>query len=164
MLVGFIGFAITASALADIQIRREMITARRENSDAVLVIFFLLRPSCPTALTTINKTEGNSAAASYGVVRGLGRSTARHFTGLFEMFTFAAPVHHNSYRPVLPTTFPGSMAAIPSSPPELGSNRNTSNCRDILSQPSCDCLPRRSLSTAIALREGWFANRRIDLV
>ncbi len=51
----------------------------------------------------INQTEGNSAGASYGVVRGLGRSATRHVAGLIEILTFPFPIWHNSYQPLLPS-------------------------------------------------------------
>src|SRR3979490_3197282 len=74
----------------------------------------------PVTVGRINKEEGDSAAASYGIVRGLGRSTERHFTGLFEIFTFLSPVWHDSYRPVLVSDIPWIHAGYSEFPPELG--------------------------------------------
>src|SRR5436305_8167439 len=44
--------------------------------------FLFASTELPHSVCEMNKWEGNSGAASYGIVRGLGRSTARHFTGL----------------------------------------------------------------------------------
>src|SRR5262249_36681522 len=54
----------------------------------------------------INQTEGNSAGAGYGVLKGAARSAARHGAGLVEILTFPFPVWHNSYRPLLPPDIP----------------------------------------------------------
>src|SRR5437660_3433693 len=84
----------------------------------------------PVTVGKINKEEGNSAAASYGIVRGLGRSTERHFTGLFEILTFPFPVWHDSYRPVLPNDIPWIHAGYSEFRPELGNESKYPYCRD----------------------------------
>src|SRR5204862_1347549 len=50
----------------------------------------------------VNQTEGNSAGAGYGVVRGLGRSAARHVAGLIEVLTFPFPLRGSYYPPLAP--------------------------------------------------------------
>src|SRR4051794_41852075 len=47
----------------------------------------------------INEREGNSAAASYGVVRGFGRFFVRLGMGVYEVTTFPFPTTRASYRP-----------------------------------------------------------------
>ena len=84
----------------------------------------------PVSISKVNKKEGNAAAASYGVVGGLGRSTARHFVGLFEIFTFPAPIWRNGYRPILPNDVPWIHAGYSEFPPELGFESKYPYCRD----------------------------------
>src|SRR3954454_24497674 len=51
----------------------------------------------PATIARVNEREGNSAAAGYGVVRGVGRSCMRIHAGLFEIFSFPFPVHRGTY-------------------------------------------------------------------
>src|SRR5437667_10406947 len=67
-----------------------------------LANFFLAPAEVFVTVTTVNSREGNSAAAGYGVVRGLGRSATRHVAGLIEILTFPAPIWRESYYPMLP--------------------------------------------------------------
>jgi putative exosortase-associated protein (TIGR04073 family) len=77
----------------------------------------------------VNKTEGNIAAAGYGVARGLGRSTIRHFTGLCEILTFAVPAHPENYRPVLPDNIRSIHRGYSEFAPELGNESKYPYCR-----------------------------------
>ena len=83
----------------------------------------------PDTVCKVSKTEGNVAAAGYGVVRGLGRSTARHFTGLYEIVTFPAAIHHDSYRPVLRSDIPWIHGGYSEFAPELGNESKYPYCR-----------------------------------
>ena len=130
LLVGIVAFALAASALADIQDPPGNDYGPTRKPGRGLGHFLFASTELPHSVCELNRTEGNSAAASYGVVRGLGRSTARHFTGLFEIFTFAAPVHHDSYRPVLPSDVPWIHAGYSEFPPELGFESKYPYCRD----------------------------------
>ena len=78
----------------------------------------------------VNKTEGNSAAAGYGVVRGLGRTAARHVAGLIEILTFPFPIWHESYYPILPSDIPYIHAGYSEFPPELGNESKYPYVRD----------------------------------
>jgi len=130
LLVGLAAFAFGASAMADIQDPPGNDYGPTRKLGRGLGNFLFASTELPHSVCELNRTEGNSAAASYGVVRGLGRSTARHFTGLFEIFTFAAPVHHDSYRPVLPSDVPWIHAGYSEFPPELGFESKYPYCRD----------------------------------
>jgi len=130
LLVGLAAFAFGASAMADIQDPPGNDYGPTRKLGRGLGTFLFASTELPHSVCELNRTEGNSAAASYGVVRGLGRSTARHFTGLFEIFTFAAPVHHDSYRPVLPSDVPWIHAGYSEFPPELGFESKYPYCRD----------------------------------
>jgi putative exosortase-associated protein (TIGR04073 family) len=74
----------------------------------------------PVTIAKINEREGNSAAAGYGVVRGLGRSGMRVGSGLFEFLTFPFPTTHHTYYPLLRSDIPYIHAGCQEFPPELG--------------------------------------------
>jgi putative exosortase-associated protein (TIGR04073 family) len=74
----------------------------------------------PVTIAKINDREGNSAAAGYGVVRGLGRSGMRMGSGLFEFLTFPFPTKHHTYYPLLRSDIPSIHAGYQEFPPELG--------------------------------------------
>ena len=74
----------------------------------------------PVSIARVNSREGNSAAASYGVVRGAGRSFMRFHTGLAEIFSFPFPVNHGTYYPFLKPPIPYIHAGYEEFPPELG--------------------------------------------
>src|SRR4051795_3675012 len=74
----------------------------------------------PTTIAKINDREGNSAAAGYGVVRGVGRSMMRITTGLVEILSFPFPMVHGTYRPLLDDDTHWIHAGYKEFPPELG--------------------------------------------
>lgn len=74
----------------------------------------------PTTIAKINEREGNSAAAGYGVVRGVGRSYMRFQAGIVEIFSFPFPVNRGTYYPLLPPDVPYIHAGYQEFPPELG--------------------------------------------
>lgn len=74
----------------------------------------------PVTIAKVNTREGNSAAAGYGVVRGLGRSGMRMGSGLFEFLTFPFATKHHTYYPLLPSDIPYIHAGYQEFPPELG--------------------------------------------
>src|SRR3954469_2652567 len=91
---------------------------------------FLAPAEITTTIATINKQEGNSAAAGYGVVRAIGRTAARHGAGFLEIITFAAPVWRSSYYPLLPSDIPWIHAGYSEFPPELGNESKYKYVRD----------------------------------
>ena len=68
----------------------------------------------------VNYYEGNSAAFSYGAVRGFGRFFVRLGTGLWEVITFPFPTHHGTYRPPYRSNIPWIHGGYEEFPPELG--------------------------------------------
>ena len=74
----------------------------------------------PVSIARVNEREGNSAAAGYGVVRGVGRSYMRFHTGLAEIFSFPFPINRGTYSPLLPPSIPYIHAGYEEFPPELG--------------------------------------------
>ncbi len=79
---------------------------------------------------TVNTYEGNSAAYSYGVIRGVGRGIARSGAGLIEVLTFPFPCFRNSYAPLLPSDIPWIHAGYAEFPPELGNESKYDYVRD----------------------------------
>ena len=92
--------------------------------------FFVAPAEVFVTVTTINTYDGNSAAAGYGVVRGVGRSGARHIAGLIEMLTFPFPIWRDSYYPMLPPDIPYIHAGYSEFPPELGNESKYPYVRD----------------------------------
>jgi putative exosortase-associated protein (TIGR04073 family) len=92
--------------------------------------FFIAPAEVFVTVTTINTYDGNSAAAGYGVVRGVGRSGARHIAGLVEMLTFPFPIWRDSYYPMLPPDIPYIHAGYSEFPPELGNESKYPYVRD----------------------------------
>jgi putative exosortase-associated protein (TIGR04073 family) len=74
----------------------------------------------PVTVMKINETEGNSAAAGYGVVRGVGRSFARFGVGLYEALLWPFPICHGTYVPILPDDIRRIHWGYSEFPPELG--------------------------------------------
>jgi putative exosortase-associated protein (TIGR04073 family) len=74
----------------------------------------------PVQIARVNEREGNAAALSYGLVRGLGRSYTRFHAGLWEMFSFPFPVNKGTYYPILPGHIRHIHGGYEEFPPELG--------------------------------------------
>src|SRR5947209_10874737 len=106
VLTVLLAVALAGNAVADIQDPPSNDYGPTRKLGRGIGNFLFASSELPVTVCKINKEEGNAAAASYGVVRGLGRSTARHFTGLLEILTFPIPMWHGSYRPVLPSDIP----------------------------------------------------------
>jgi putative exosortase-associated protein (TIGR04073 family) len=74
----------------------------------------------PIALSEINDREGNAAAWTYGVVRGVGRVLYRFRKGVIEVATFPFPTYKGSYRPPYKMDPPWLHGGYEEFPPELG--------------------------------------------
>ena len=68
----------------------------------------------------INDREGNAAAFSYGIVRGIGRFFFRIGAGVYEVTTFPFPTTKGSYRPPYKLDPPWIHGGYEEFPPELG--------------------------------------------
>jgi putative exosortase-associated protein (TIGR04073 family) len=112
------GFAI--SSFADIQDppSKDYGPTRKLGRGLSNLVFGLAE--LPTTIAKVNAREGNSAAAGYGVVRGLGRSGMRMGSGLFEFLTFPFPTKHHTHYPLLRSDIPYIHAGYEEFPPELG--------------------------------------------
>jgi putative exosortase-associated protein (TIGR04073 family) len=68
----------------------------------------------------INEREGNAAAFTYGVVKGIGRFFFRIGAGVYEVTTFPFPTTKESYRPPYKMDPPWIHGGYEEFPPELG--------------------------------------------
>ena len=85
----------------------------------------------PVNIQQLNKEEGNSAAFSYGLARGIRRSAARHVAGLMEILTWPFPSFlRGSYYPILPPDIPYIHAGFAEFPPEVGNESKYPYVRD----------------------------------
>jgi putative exosortase-associated protein (TIGR04073 family) len=129
LFLPLVGIALTASTYADIQDPPGNDYGPTRKLGRGFSNFLFASTELPDTVCKISKTEGNVAAASYGVVRGLGRSTRRHATGLLEILTFPLAIWHDSYRPVLPNAVPWIHAGYAEFPAELGNESKYPYCR-----------------------------------
>ena len=74
----------------------------------------------PHTMCVMNDNEGNAAAASYGVVKGIGRVFFRMGVGVYEIATFPIPTYRCSYRPPYRSRIPWVNGGYNEFPPELG--------------------------------------------
>ena len=74
----------------------------------------------PNTIAEINQREGNSAAMTYGVVKGIGRVFFRFGAGWYEFVTFPFPTYKGSYRPFYRSNIPWIHGGYEEFPPELG--------------------------------------------
>ncbi|MBA3832312.1 MAG: exosortase system-associated protein, TIGR04073 family [Chthoniobacterales bacterium] len=122
--------AFAATALADIQDPPAAdYGPTRKLGRGVSNIFFGLT-EIPVTIGKINSEEGNSAAASYGVLRGTGRAFARFGVGFYEALLWPIPVYKGSYNPVLRSDIPWIHRGYSEFPPELGNESKYPYVRD----------------------------------
>jgi putative exosortase-associated protein (TIGR04073 family) len=121
---------LSGPALADIQDPPSNDYGPTRKLGRGLSNFFLAPAEIPVTIAKINEDEGNSAAAGYGVVRGLGRSATRHIAGFLEIITFGVPVWRSSYYPLLPDNTRYIHAGYAEFPPELGNESKYPYVRD----------------------------------
>ena len=73
----------------------------------------------PTSMMSVNYFEGNSAAFSYGFVRGVGRVFARFGYGLYDTFLFPVPTYKGTYAPPYKSNVQWIWSGYSEFPPEL---------------------------------------------
>ncbi len=120
MSVAVIAAAFTNSAVADIQDPPSNDYGPTRKLGRGLSNLFLGSSEIPVTVCKTSKEEGNSAAAGYGVVRGVGRAASRHVAGFLEILSWPFPVWRQSYYPLLPSDVPWIHAGYSEFPPELG--------------------------------------------
>src|SRR5437763_3312272 len=98
VIVLLVGAAIANSVLADIQDPPANDYGPTRKLGRGLSNLAFGWAEFPVQIARVNDREGNSAALTYGVVRGLGRSYMRFHAGVWEVFSFPFPTNHRSYR------------------------------------------------------------------
>jgi putative exosortase-associated protein (TIGR04073 family) len=113
-----VGFA--APALADIQDppANDHGPTRKLSRGLANVVFGIAE--LPVQIARVNEREGNAAALSYGVVRGISRSYVRFHAGLWETLSFPFPANKGTYRAILPSHYRYIHGGYEEFPPELG--------------------------------------------
>lgn len=129
-IVLFAIFALAGNTLADIQDPPSNDYGPTRKLGRGLSNLVFAPAEIPVTIATINTNEGNSAAAGYGVVRGVGRSAARHIAGFLEILLWPVPVWRQSYYPMLPSDIPYIHAGYSEFPPELGNETKYEWARD----------------------------------
>ncbi len=89
-----------------------------------------------TSITSVNYSEGNSAAWSYGVVRGVGRTFARLGFGVYETLLFPFPTSRGTYKPPYRSDIPWIHCGYSEFPPELGFETRYNYVRHYQRSPS----------------------------
>jgi putative exosortase-associated protein (TIGR04073 family) len=128
--------ALASGAFADIQDPPSNDYGPTRKLGRGLSNFFIAPTEIIVTINQVNKAEGNSAAAGYGVWRGLGRSATRHIAGLIEILTFPFPIWRDSYYPILPPDIPYIHAGYPEFPPEVGNESKYPYVRDSDQEPN----------------------------
>ena len=82
-----------------------------------------------------NYSDGNQAAWSYGLVRGVGRMLSRVGYGVYEVATFHCPTYRDSYRPPYKSDIPWLGGGFPEFAPELGWDTRYNYSRESLRTP-----------------------------
>jgi putative exosortase-associated protein (TIGR04073 family) len=123
-------FGFAAVSLADIQDPPANDYGPTRKLGRALSNLVLAPAEITTTVCKVNTDEGNSTAAGYGVVRGVGRSAARHLAGFLELVTWPFPAWRESYYPLLPSDIPYIHAGYAEFPPELGNESKYPYVRD----------------------------------
>lgn len=84
----------------------------------------------------VNFNDGNSAAWSYGLVRGVGRMFARLGYGVYETVLFPFPTYKGTYRQPYRSEIPWLKSGYSEFPPELGFETRYNYVRDYQRSPS----------------------------
>lgn len=90
----------------------------------------------PDQIFSINSQEGNAAAWSYGLVRGVGRFFARLGYGVYEVALFPFPTQKGTYYPPYRSDIPWINSGYDEFPPELGWNTKYDYVRDYGRDPN----------------------------
>jgi len=128
LLTILLAVAFGAVAYADIQAppMSDMGPTRKLGRGISNVLFGFTE--LPNTVCKVNERQGNAAAFSYGVTKGIGRSLFRFGIGWYEIVTFPAPCYKSSYRAPYRSNIPWINGGYEEFPPELGWNSNNPYC------------------------------------
>jgi len=88
------------------------------------------------AWEAMNWSDGNSAAFSYGLVRGVGRLLARMGYGIYEVLLFPFPTQKGTFKPPYKSDVPWIHSGYSEFPPELGFETRYDYSRSPLRTPN----------------------------
>ncbi len=120
LLLSLTALFVAGTAFADIQdppMREYSATRKLGRAWANL---FLASSEIPATVRRTIDLDGDSAGASYGFIKGVGRTFVRMGAGVYEFVTFPFPTYKRSYRPVLRAKVPWINHGYDEFPPELG--------------------------------------------
>lgn len=132
----FLVFTLAATALADIQQPPAADYGPTRKLGRALGNILFGSSELVNSMVTINCEDGNSAAFSYGVVQGVGRTLERLGYGFYELALFPFPTHNGTYYPPYQSDIPWIYSGLPEFPPELGFETRYDYCRDYPQDPS----------------------------
>lgn len=89
----------------------------------------------PASMLSVNYFDGNTAAFSYGIVRGVGRTFARLGYGLYDTFLFPFPTYKGTYAPPYRSNVQWIHSGYSEFPPELGFESRYPYVRDVQQSP-----------------------------
>ena len=97
--------------------------------------FFFAPTELVDSVFAVNYSEGNEAAFSYGLVRGVGRMATRMRIGAYEIATFRCANNKGTYRPFLKSDIPWLNGGYSEFAPELGWSTRYNYSRESLRTP-----------------------------
>ena len=126
---------LTATAFADIQDPpiNDQGPTRKLSRGLANIVFGIGELVQQPAL--MNEREGNNAAFSYGLARGIGRFAARAGWGLWEVVSFPFPTNRGSYKPPYKSYVPWINGGMEEFPPELGWETRYHYVRSVYAYP-----------------------------
>lgn len=110
----------TVMALADIQDPPGNDFGPTRKLGRALSNIFLPVTELPYTFEEVNEHEGNSAAWTYGLVKGWGRVFYRTGAGWAELLTWPLPAYKGSYKPFYKSDIPWINSGYAEFPPEMG--------------------------------------------
>jgi putative exosortase-associated protein (TIGR04073 family) len=131
-----LGLTVAATAMADIQQPPASDYGPTRKLGRALSNICFGSSELINSFVTINYDEGNSAAWSYGIVQGLGRTFERFGYGWYELALFPFPTHNGTYYPPYKSDIPWIYSGIQEFPPELGWETRYDYCREYDQDPS----------------------------
>ena len=108
------GLGLAAPAFAEIAVGQPQTPIRKLSRGLANALGGWLE--IPLTISTVSKEEGPVAAASWGVMLGLGAAINRTVVGVAEVATFPFPLPQVGYGPVISPEFllnPDDMAGMP---------------------------------------------------
>ena len=125
---------LTATAFADIQAPPQSDQGPTRKLGRGLGNILYGSTELVDSMSDVNYADGNNAAFSYGLVRGLGRTFARLGYGIFETVTFPFPTSHGTYQPPYRNNIQWLNSGYSEFPPEIGFETKYDYCRQYTSQ------------------------------